>query len=345
MVFFSRVAQRLATIWLLIFGGHQPDYDTLKPMSDRMLGIGVTEGSIGFEAAFTTAKQSGIQFLEFAQQWDDIETSQGSFNSEFLSLADEYYPPRNVSLVLSLNPIDTNNLRVPGFYSDLSWSERVDACIAWIDWTLAGLPNTDVLAIAVGNEVDAWLSNQDESISLEYAAFFDAIRSHIRTSRPDLPVGVKMTLEGYIPTVDANADVHMITYYPFEEGLDFQVKPIGLVAADIATIMNATTKPVYVLEAGMPTVHHCGSSVDKQAAFVDEMFSIWDQYLERMPLVLFNWLVDVPRAQVNQFMRYYGIRRNKGFRCFLSSLGMMKSNGKVKPALGRLRDNVNQRNG
>ncbi len=44
-------------------------------MADRKLGFGVTEGSIGYELAFASAKNAGIQFIELPQQWDEVETA------------------------------------------------------------------------------------------------------------------------------------------------------------------------------------------------------------------------------------------------------------------------------
>ncbi|MFK8115274.1 MAG: hypothetical protein AB8B91_23945, partial [Rubripirellula sp.] len=41
----------------------------------RLLGFGVTEGSVGYEVAFGEAKKAGVQFIELPQQWDDIESA------------------------------------------------------------------------------------------------------------------------------------------------------------------------------------------------------------------------------------------------------------------------------
>ena len=82
-------------------------------MSDRKLGFGVTEGNVGYELAFAAAKHAGIQFIELPQQWDEIETAPGNYESEFVSMANQVYPALDTAIVLSLNPIDTNALRIP----------------------------------------------------------------------------------------------------------------------------------------------------------------------------------------------------------------------------------------
>ena len=68
------------------------DRRAVGQMDDRKLGFGVTEGNIGYELAFASAKNAGIQFIELPQQWDEIETEQGSYTSPFVAMANEVYP-------------------------------------------------------------------------------------------------------------------------------------------------------------------------------------------------------------------------------------------------------------
>lgn len=50
---------------------------TVGTMPDRKLGFGVTEGSIGYELAFASARDAGMQFIELPQQWDEFEIRRG----------------------------------------------------------------------------------------------------------------------------------------------------------------------------------------------------------------------------------------------------------------------------
>ena len=59
-------------------------------------------------------KRQGMQFVELPQQWDEIEPKPGKFTNQWLDVADAYYPQVGVKLSISLNPIDTNSLRLPG---------------------------------------------------------------------------------------------------------------------------------------------------------------------------------------------------------------------------------------
>ncbi|MBW6519117.1 MAG: hypothetical protein K0A89_11535 [ANME-2 cluster archaeon] len=45
--------------------------------------------------------------------WDDIESSPGNYGNKYLDIANQFYPANNMQISLSINPIDTNNLRPP----------------------------------------------------------------------------------------------------------------------------------------------------------------------------------------------------------------------------------------
>ena len=133
--------------------------------SERLLGFGVTEGSVGYEIAFGEAKRAGIQFIELPQQWDDIESKPGVYDSPFLAMANEVYPAFDTAIVLSLNPVDTTSLRVPAYLQGkaLDDAEVVAAFNNFVDFTIAGLPNTRIVAISIGNEVDGNLGDDPVS--------------------------------------------------------------------------------------------------------------------------------------------------------------------------------------
>ncbi|WP_146460514.1 hypothetical protein [Rubripirellula tenax] len=318
-------------------------------MSDRKLGFGVTEGSVGYELAFASAKHAGIQFIELPQQWDEIETSPGKYESEFVSLANRVYPALDTAIVLSLNPIDTNALRIPEHQRDSPWEsdERIDAFCRWVDWTLAQLPDATVQAIAIGNEVDGWFAEHPEELA-GYIDFFSAVVDHIHGKHPSIPVGVKITFAGRtgelvsdFNKLELSADVCMLTYYPLDES--FQVRPPSSIEADFAEmIVFAEGRPIHLLEAGFPSGSACGSSLDIQAQFVDAMFAAWDKHVEALPVVNFVWTCDLSQAEVDTMTKYYGVEL-PAFAEYLGTLGLRTRDGNPKPAWSRVRDHVASR--
>ncbi|MGB7328132.1 MAG: hypothetical protein WBD31_24870 [Rubripirellula sp.] len=342
------VVTSVTAISCLGCGSHsvQPPVGT---MPDRTLGFGVTEGSVGYELAFASAKHAGIQFIELPQQWDEIEATPATYTSEFVSMANQVYPALDTSIVLSLNPIDTNALRVPEHLRDLSWDsdQRIEAFCKWIDWTLEQLPDASVIAISVGNEVDGWFAAHPEQLA-GYTVFFKAVVDHIHDNHPDIPVGVKVTFGGRVGELaselnklESAADVCMLTYYPLDES--FQVRPPSSIEADFVKMIEvASDKPVYLLEAGYPSDAACGSSQIHQAAFVDAMFAAWDKHVEAVPVINFVWTCDLSRTEVAAMTKYYGVEL-VAFAKYLGTLGLQTHDGKPKPAWNRIRDNVAER--
>jgi len=318
-------------------------------MPDRKLGFGVTEGGIGYELAFASAKNAGIQFIELPQQWDEIETAPGKYESEFAAMANEVYPALDTAIVLSLNPVDTNTLRIPKHLQDTRWDspERIDAYCKWVDWTLAQLPDATIQAIAVGNEVDGWFAGHPDELA-GYTIFFAAVAEHIRNKHPNIQTGVKITFAGRtgelspgFGKLESSADVCMLTYYPLDEA--FQARPPSSIEADFARMIEtAAGKPVHLLEAGYPSGSACGSSLKQQAAFVDAMFAAWDKHLEAVPVINFVWTCDLSGAEVNAMTKYYGVEL-PAFAEYLGRLGLRANDGTDKPAWTRLREHVAQR--
>lgn len=311
---------------------------------DRLLGLGVNEGSIGFEKAFRAARQTGIQFIELSQQWDDIEPKPGRFTNVYLDVANVYYSATKTGLVITFNPIDTTALRVPADLQGKPFDdpEVISRYNKAVDYVLSRLPDVDLVAFAIGNEIDGYLG-ADARKWAQYARFFEAAGRHVRRKRPKVPVGAKAMLPGLIGyaksemlTVNRHSDVTMATYYPLGDG--FRVKHPSVVRNDVKTLIDLYKgKPVYLLEAGYPSSEVLGSSEAKQAQFIREMFETWDTHRSQLKLVNFIWLHDISAAEVTSYTKYYGLS-SRGFAEYLGTLGLRTHDGRDKQAFQALRE-------
>lgn len=310
--------------------------------SERLLGFGVTEGSVGYEIAFGEAKRAGIQFIELPQQWDDIESKPGVYDSPFLAMANEVYPAFDTAIVLSLNPVDTTSLRVPAYLQGkaLDDAEVVAAFNNFVDFTIAGLPNTRIVAISIGNEVDGNLGDDQERWT-QYVRFFNEVQSHIKTKLPGVPVGVKTTYSAItgsqrqlISELNSNADAVMVTYYPL--GDNFKVRSPSVVQDEMGSLVSlADGKPLHLLEAGYPSGVANGSSQQLQAEFVSNLLVSWDKYADDVPLVNIVWLYDMSSKEVADLTKYYSVE-TPAFAGFLGSLGLKTHAGEDKLAFSKL---------
>ena len=319
-----------------------PDRPLAKRGSGQLLGLGVTEGAVGYETAFGEAKRAGIQFIELPQQWDDIEKTPGVFNSPFLEMANEVYSNFDTGIVLSLNPIDTNASRLPSHLEDkvLDDAEVISAFIKFVDFTIGKLPDAKIVAISIGNEVDGSLGSEDTKWA-QYTRFFTKVREHIKAKLPGVPVGVKTTYSAitgtqrdFISKLNSNADAVMVTYYPLDT--EFMVRSPSVVDEEISNLVSlADGKPVHLLETGYPSGAANGSSEELQAEFVSNVFRVWEKHAEEIPLVNIVWLYDMSANEVATLAKYYSVE-TPAFVGFLGTLGLKTHSGEDKLAFSRL---------
>ncbi|APZ92714.1 Beta-xylosidase [Fuerstiella marisgermanici] len=348
MNIFSVALAAILGIALIVIAGCSNDSSTGQSQSpggqiakrdaNRLLGFGVTEGAVGYEVAFGEAKRAGIQFIELPQQWDDIETSPGVYDSPFLEMANEVYPTFDTGIVLSLNPIDTNALRLPAYLKGKAFddSEVIAAFTRFVAFTIAGLPKARIVAISIGNEVDGNLGD-DEIRWRQYRRFFTEVQTHIKVKLPDVPVGVKTTYSAItgdqrqlISELNAHADAVMVTYYPLDA--DFKVRPPSVVQDEIGSLVSlADGKPVHLLETGYPSGAANGSSEKLQADFVGNVFAAWDKFADDIPLVNIVWLYDMSPEEVAALTKYYSVD-TPAFAGFLGTLGLKTHSGDDKLA-------------
>ena len=95
-----------------------------------------------------------------------------------------------------------------------------------------------------------------------------------------------------------------------------------MVSLDISSAMALVgSTPVYIQEAGFPTSGTNLSSVDMQAAFVDQMFSSWDAYATKIPFISFLRMNDLSLAAASSTAATYGLSGNPQFVAYLQTLG------------------------
>jgi hypothetical protein len=314
------------------------DGNAAVPKGDRLLGLGINEGSIGFEKAFAAALEAGMQFTELATPWDDIEPKPGEYTNQWLDIANAYYPAVGIRLVISLNPIDTNRLRLPADLrgKPLDDPEVIQRYNKAADYVLSRVDKSELVAFAIGNEIDGYLG-LDQKKWQQYERFFKATSKHIRSRRPGMVVGTKVMLPSLIgdsstlaEAVNQYADAILTTYYPLGDG--FRLKTPAIVDKDMNAVFEQyEDKPVYLLEVGCPSSQFLGSSEARQAEFVRRVFRFWDDNWRQLKAVNIIWLHDISAAEVESYTKYYKLDQ-RGFAEYLGTLGLRHHDGTGKKA-------------
>jgi len=326
-------------------GGSEPgDGVPPTPRGSRLLGIAISDRADGdFNAAFAEAVGAGMQATSLSLGWNDLEVAPGVYDPaiDYLALAAGYYPSRGVRLLLSINPIDTNRTRLPTHLEGRAWNDPVvvDAFKQLLDWALARAAPLDLVALSIGNEIDAALGSTSEWES--YRDFHLQVAAHARSIRPGIRVGAKVTVGGILgPFADearALAEASglvLATHYPLGPG--FQLEPPSSVQDVFDEVVARSGElPIIFAEIGAPSTASCGSSEAVQAEFVERAFQAWDRHAGRIELLEFVWMHDVDQAALDRYEQYYGVS-DPCFLDYLATLGLQAADGTDKPAWVRL---------
>jgi hypothetical protein len=322
------------------------------PKGERLLSIDLTwAGKSDFGEAFVLAQTVGMQATNISVQWDELEPLPNQYTDPdtWLQNANGFFPTQNIAVSLMVGFIDTNNLRLPAYLANKSFDdpEVVERFKRLLDYIFTKIPNLELTSLSIGNEIDGYLET-DEKLWQEYTNFFKEVSSYAKTKRPDLIVGSKLGfggLTGNAYTLSSElvkaSDAVMLTYYPLEP--DFSVRHPDVVFEDFAKLVELfPEKPIYILEAGYPSSDLLGSSEEKQAAFVQNIFRAWDKHATRIKLVDFLWLHDIAPELVDELGNYYGLNDEK-FKAYLGTLGLRTFDGQDKLAFNQLQEETKQR--
>ncbi|MHA1818928.1 MAG: hypothetical protein ACTSU2_09495 [Promethearchaeota archaeon] len=327
---------------------------TVIPKGNRLLGIDINDrADNNYDAGVKDAQKAHIDFTTLALGWDTIEPVPDTYfnNSEdnYINIANIYYPQHNLKLVLEINPIDTNHLRMPDDLKGkpFNCSEVINRFNSMIDWVLDNTENTTLVSLTIGNEVDIYLGD-NLTLWEEYIQFFDAVYQHIHSYKRNettnnLIIGVKATYNGLINNGIAGkellklnniSDSVMVTYYP--SNANYQFEDPKLVSQDWAKLIGLYPNKTFMfLEVGYSSSLKLNSSENKQAQFVQQTFRAWDKYNETILAICFEWLYDISQTALNNYENYYGIS-DSNFLEYLGTIGLIHYDYKPKQAYSTL---------
>ena len=314
-----------------------------QPRGNRLIGHGITEGTVEFGKAFTLARDAGLEFIELPFAWDAIETAAGTYGNKNLQIANVFFPAQGIKVFLTVNPIDTNNLRMPVDLQNKAFDdpEVVERFNRLMDFVFAQIPDLDLIGFGIGNEIDAYLAN-NPSRWRQYQKFYETTRQYVKSKMPQLKIGTKAMMYGHIfnhttalKNMNRHSDLIMVTYYPLKDG--FRMREPSVVHDHFKRLASIYEgRPISMLEAGYPSSAYLKSSQKKQAAFIRELFTVWDHHRFQIRHMNFMWLHDVSDTKLKEFETYYGFS-SKAFVEFLATLGLRTYEGKDKLAYTELK--------
>lgn len=285
------------------------------------------------------AKAAGATVQIRAPQWNRVEPAPGAWNLAEEQLYLDVHRTLGLRTFVNLRIVDTNSRNLPADLAALAWDDpalvaRVDVLVD----TLAALARrNDVVAVAVGNEVDAYFGLHPG----EFAAFLVLYRravARFHAAAPGVPIGITTTN----PLGNANAhfgdslnvtsDVVLHTFYDTQPG-GFTQQPAARFDADLeAVVARAHGRPVAFQEVGYASSPVVGGSLDAQAEAA-QRFRTWLGGQPRSRVLFASWFLytDWSSGTLRTLFDYYGFETSE-FGAFLGSLGLRDSLGRAKPA-------------
>lgn len=306
--------------------------------AEPVLSIDITEAAgEDFGTAMAVALEAGAEATSLSLYWDDLEPDGPGYAPAFdwPAIANAVYPEQGLSLTLTFSLIDTVADRRRADLKGLSWDDPrvISAFTAHLREVLGRMEDTDLRAIAIGNELDGLL--RDPSEIAAFARLLAAARAEVAQLRPGVPVGSKLTLGALTTRPDiwqpilAQSAALMVTYYPLDA--DFAARGSGVVAGDLGQLAALSPAlPIYLLEAGYPS-GGCGASEADQADFVRNLIAT-SAATPRIALVSLTWLSDMAPQEAEALAGYYGLT-DRCFTGYLASIGLRRNDGSPKPAL------------
>jgi hypothetical protein len=285
--------------------------------------------------AIGLAYQVGARGMHLSDKWSDLEPSAGSYRLDDFSKGIEYLSLRGFTIQLALQIVNTTAKETPPDLLPMSFNSKKmkDRFHAFFDALLPHL-SRNVEYLSIGNEVDVYLAAHDEWIA--YKEFYEDVAAYIHNVASWIKVGVTCTFggatsgsAGQVAALNESSDVYMLTYYPLTAGFMVQEPTVPL--TDIAKMVAlAKGRPLILQEVGYPTSALLGSSEQKQADFIANVYEAWHAAGGHIPFLNFFLMHDFTPAMCDGFEMYYGLPHNRNFYEFLCTLGLRRADGTTK---------------
>ena len=296
----------------------------------RILSMDVNESEdVLYDAAIDKLMALGVRQVPLFLNWNMIETSPNRFDSTLFDIANIYYSPKGLKVILTLTPIHTYINVTPSDLQDkdLDDPEVIERFKKLLNFVFAKMPDVELSSLVIGSEMDAYFGN-DRDLWKQYIGFFEEISRYLEAQKPGLKIVAEATFNGLtdprnllsLRRLYPQGSYVGVSYYPLKS--DFSVREPDVVLDDFKKLHTLFPDRIFlVYQIGYPSSPEIGSSEEKQSLFIREVFKTWDQHTETMPLIIFSWFHDVPPETLQSFEDFYGLS-DAGFLAFLASLGL-----------------------
>jgi hypothetical protein len=288
-------------------------------------------------AAVDLAFDSGARGSVLTTRWHDLEPSNAQYHLDEIRTSLNYLGNfRGFDLLLGIQVLNTTAKETPTDLKSFTFDSQQmkNRFHELINMLLPDI-NDHVRYLSIGNEVDVYLAAHPKEWSA-YEDFYDDAVRYIHAVAPHVKVGVTSTFSGAsgasrteVARLNESSDVLILTYYPLGER--YMVRGSDAPRADLPRMVElAKPRPLVLQEVGYPSAAVLGSSEEKQAQFVANVFAAWKPARASIPFISFFALHDWSASMCDELTKYYGLPGNANFKAYLCSLGLHRADGTPK---------------
>jgi hypothetical protein len=304
-----------------------------------IVALAVNEStSVSAWRAFPVATRGGARGTYVSFTWNQLEPAPGRYRLDGIGGLRELARERGLTFLVNLAVVNGPVRETPGdLASEPFDSPRLIARFRRLLDAIRPFLARTVSVVAVGNEVDMHLAGRKGAWEA-YGRFYRAAVAAVHAVLPGVRVGVTTTFSGTARTyprkvarLNRSSDVEIVTYYPLQRSL--AVRPPTAPRQDFPRLLRlAGKRPLVFQEVGYPTSARLGSSEQKQARFVDEVFAAWERGRSRIPFLTFFQLHDLTPRACGDIARYYSRSGDDALQAYLCFLGLRRADGTPKLA-------------
>jgi hypothetical protein len=296
-------------------------------------------GTADVIAAVDLAFDTGARGSVSTWRWRDLESSSGQYHLDEIRTSLNYLGRfRGFDLLLGIQVLNTTVKETPADLKSFTFdAQQMKNRFHELVNVLLPDINDHVRYISIGNEVDVYLAAHPKEWNA-YKDFYDDAVRYLHTVAPLVKIGVTTTFAGAsgasraeVAHLNESSDVFILTYYPL--GPQYSVRAPDAPQTDLPRMVElAKPRPLVLQEVGYPSAPGLGSSEDKQAQFVANVFAAWRPAGATIPFLSFFALHDQSGSTCDELTKYYGQPGNSDFKGYLCTLGLRRADGTPKRA-------------
>ena len=330
----------ILAVILLASGCEAKSYESTKVSHYPLIGVstnlpeGAKPDRLGYEILDT--RKYGVNFIYLSFKWSDVNNAAEKPNLDNYRKFLGALSPYGFQFLITIQTIDTNNKTLPTDLMNVPFDSpemisRFDTLLN----ALVKIAPDNVKWVSLGNEVDVYLRQHPDEIN-PFMKLMHHATNTLHRLMPKLQVGVTCTDSGasedpsLFDEINQYSDFISLTYYPLNS--DFTVRPVSMIPADFQNMARlAGRKRIILQEAGYPASPLLNSSEEKQAEFVNSIFTCAKKYRRQLIGVNFFLLYDFGDTLTQGLLKYYRVPDPR-FRAYLATLGLHRADGAPRKA-------------